>query len=374
MKIAYPMRVDAVSKPGGDLLQIKHYIASGGSDTIAEDLRFEGTVLTDPRADLSEFDLIHLTNLDRPVELHHFFRAAERLRLPTVLSSIHHSYVEISDYEKRGRGGLVGKISGSLSFQGMEGLRSSVRSLRHPALVKITFENLRSGIRHGQCQVLEGVNQVLVLTDKERTDILQDFHPVNVRRFSTLRNGCELTKPAQQGSCPRDIPVCVVGRIEARKNQIAILKALEALDLKGVFVGNENPNHRAYCDLFKSRIKRSRSSFLGGKSQSEVRDLMLRSAVHVSASWFEVSSLVDLEAYVAGCQIVSSSCGGTREVLEDQANYIDPGSQTSIISGISKALDRAERPPTATPIKMKNWDEITSSLSRIYKSILADAS
>lgn len=58
--------------------------------------------------------------------------------------------------------------------------------------------------------------------------------------------------------------------------------------------------------------------YLGKVSPEEMTRLYYKSKIHISASWFEVSSLVDLEAYYCGCSVISSKNGYTSELLGER--------------------------------------------------------
>src|ERR1700722_10838093 len=154
MRVAYPMRIDAIDKPGGDLLQVRKYIEAGTRFTADGSPQFEGTILTGLREDLSRFDLIHLTNIDRPVETYQSFLAAKAAGKPIVLSPIHHSYREIERYERIGRSGLVGQVSGLIGFRSLEYLRSCVRSRRYSQLLLPTVKLVSQGMRRAQRDIL----------------------------------------------------------------------------------------------------------------------------------------------------------------------------------------------------------------------------
>jgi glycosyltransferase involved in cell wall biosynthesis len=223
---------------------------------------------------------------------------------------------------------------------------------------------------------LHGVDRVLVLADKERRDIQTDFGPIREEQFTLLRNGFEPDVRSARDAVQRDIAVCVIGRIEARKNQIAILEALEALGVPGVFAGGENPNHAGYCARFRAAIAQSKSEFVEGLSHEQVLALMRRSRVHVSASWFEVSSLVDMEAYFAGCCVVSSLRGGTREILKDSAVYVDPADAKGIREAIAFALEQsgvgvaADEVDRGKDLSALSWGAIGLQLLGIYRAVL----
>jgi glycosyltransferase involved in cell wall biosynthesis len=370
------MRVDALDKSGGDLLQVRKYIEAGKRSAADGRPHFDGAIITDLRADLSTFDLIHLTNIDRPVETYESFLAAKASRKPILLSPIHHSYGEIERYERLGRNGIVGQMSGLLGFRSLEYLRSCVRTRRYSQLILPTLRMVPQGMRMAQRVTLLGADKILVLTEKEKHDIALDFGEIPDEKFFYLRNGIEDTSDEDGSVSVRDIDVCMVGRIEARKNQIAVLKALNRLGVRGMFVGAENPNHKSYCRQFKETIADSGSVYMGSISHKETLRIMKRARVHVSASWFEVLSLVDLEAFYAGCKVVASSSGGTREILGDKAVYVFPDSARSIEDGIREMLEqKAEDGDLHNPEGpgepiTANWSQIGERLAQLYRQLV----
>ena len=248
-----------------------------------------------------------------------------------------------------------------------------VRSWAYPELASATLRMMLRGMRESQREVLTGSDRILVLADKEREDIFRDFGEIPVEKFVRLRNGFEPSLSGVKNTCVRDIDVCMVGRIEARKNQVAVLRVLNRMGISGVFVGGENPKHRRYCRRFRDMIAVSKSQHTGQLSHIETLGVMRRARLHISASWFEVSSLVDLEAHSAGCGVVSSKCGGTRELLGDTAEYVDPGSEESIQYGIEKMFDRVTleehegvRPEAQLPV-LRTWSEVGDELAKLYR-------
>ena len=257
MRVAYAMRVDALDKPGGDVEQMRTYIRVCESIARERGFAFQGEILTALDPDLSRFDVVHLTNLDRPVDLYAQFLAARRAARPIVFTPLHHSYREIERYERNGRGGLAGTVSGLLGFYGLESARMLLRSRRYPQLRAALWKALRKGLRNTQCEVLAGCDRVLVLSDKEAADIAKEIAAIEPERVLKLRNGFQM---AAAKAAERDLEITVIARLESRKNQIAILNALEALGLKATFIGPPNPNHQRYCDLFRVRIATSSST------------------------------------------------------------------------------------------------------------------
>ena len=375
IRVAYPMRVDAIDKPGGDVVLMRTYIRFCTELAQKRGVAFEGVITTELTPDLSDFDAVHLTNLDRPVDLYSQFLAAKRASKPTILTPLHHSFREIERYERQGRGGLIGMFSGWIGFNHLETLRTLLKSRRYPALRPALRRALRRGIRETQSEVLAGSDFILVAADKEIEDIRREIVPLPVDRFLKVRNGFQTPSASICKSAQAEVSICVVSRIEARKNQIAILDALDSLGLRAVFVGSENPNHKRYCETFKQRIRQSRSTYIPGVPPVEVAPILAAARVHVAASWFEVSSLVDIDAYVLGCRVVASQCGGTAELLGEDAYYVDPGSTEDIARQIAAAVRSAQlgavNDVASLAHKLESWEMIADRLLNLYSHKLS---
>ena len=256
--------------------------------------------------------------------------------------------------------------------------RILLKSRKYPELPSALIETLMKGIRASQSEVLNGVDAILVAAEKELADIEREVCPLPHDRVVLMQNGFDLPRSdSLPSAAERDIDICVMARIEARKNQISILRALESLGLGAVFVGQDNPNHKRYCKRFKRMIAASRSTLLDGVPLAEVGAMLRRSRVHVAASWFEVSSLLDVEAYVQGCRVVASKCGGTPELLGDDAYYVDPASWRSIAQQIQMALESSRtgvvNSRDLSAGILDTWEQIGERLLGIYSQCAKEA-
>jgi glycosyltransferase involved in cell wall biosynthesis len=153
-----------------------------------------------------------------------------------------------------------------------------------------------------------------------------------------------------------------------RKNVLALIRALGAIDHPSVIIGRIIPG--AYGDACVREAKRHTQIQLidGLDSGSE----MLASAyaacdVFVLPSWFETPGIAALEAGLAGAKVVITRHGGTKEYFEEMADYVDPASVASIREGIVRALgrkrdDRLRRHITAHFL----WDAVARATAGVY--------
>lgn len=365
MKVAFVMRADALEKSGGDVIQINKYIEWGKRLNL-----YDGYLISNIFTDIRKYDVIHLTNIDRPVEAFWFFIKAMHLKKKIYISTIHHSYSEIEKYESIGRHGVLKLISSLLRFSHLEILRSIFRVLSKPALTLPTILAIIFGVHRAQKKILMNSRRIFVLSEKEIKDIVKDFDwSGDVNKFQIIRNGVDIKF---ENSIPvhKDIDLCIVGRIEARKNQLGILRVTNELGIKAVFIGALNNNHAKYCERFITELRQGRSEYLGVLPINDVYTLLRRSKVHVSASWFEVASLVDIEAYLSGCAVVSSICGSTNEVLGESAWYVNPDSHNSIRQAVIDALNSAKARSESQVIDcfVAGWPNAAYALSQAYYS------
>lgn len=376
IRVAYPMRVDAFDKPGGDVELIRTYIRFCETVASRQGIAFEGEILAKLHPDLNDFDVVHLTNIDRPFDLYAQYVSARAAGKPVVITPIHHSYREIENYEQHGRGGFAGLFFGVLGFNRLETLRTLIKARRYPELRQSFWPTLRKGIRNAQAEVLYGAAYIFVAADKEANDIAADIGALPTDRIVIIRNGFQMPDTQPNPLNERDIEIAVIARLEARKNQLEILEAIESLGMKAVFVGHPNPNHKGYVKKLRKLIARSASEYIPGVPPQEVAGFLSRAQVHVAASWFEVSSLVDIDAYVLGCRVVASACGGTHELLGDDAYYVEPGRINDIREKISQAVASA-RNGTVNRVeelhrRIETWDQIAYRLIAYYAQCITD--
>ena len=148
--------------------------------------------------------------------------------------------------------------------------------------------------------------------------------------------------------------VLYVGRIEPRKNQLGLIKAMDGSEIALTIVGPTHPDHLRYFDECRRR-GRGRVEFLDPLPASELAALYRSARVHVLPSWFETTGLVSLEAALSGCNIVTTERGYAREYLGGHAWYCDPSDCRSI----REAVLAAWKSPPDTSLRARILDNYT---------------
>jgi glycosyltransferase involved in cell wall biosynthesis len=365
MNILFLLRTDALSKPGGDVVQCNNLI---------NELRFQGVnanLSIELNSPLTDVDIVHLINIDRPFETWQNFIHAKKHGKRMIISPIHHSYQAINEYESGSRTGYLRVLNKIFkSFSGREKIKNLYRALYKPKLIYCAVAQLVGDLMDKQRQILRGVDHWILSSEGERQLIWRDFG-VSSPGDTVIYNGIDMSS-TDSSEIDKIYDVLVVARIEARKNQIGIMEALHDCDLRIAFVGGINPFHKRYVQEYFATLAKMPNAKCLGKIPYEALPSLYRAAkVHVSASWFEVTPLVDLEAYFHGCNVVCSKNSFTPEYLGDRALYVDPADVSDIRAKVITALGR-EVDPDAMEYMDNNftWAGAAQKLITVYEKVL----
>lgn len=368
MRVVFGVRNDFFDKPGGDTVQIKQYCANS-----CEGVEFEIITLKDFMVSPDgNIDIFILVNLDRFYELFEFYKLLLVLRIKFYIIPIHHGLTAMNDFYSFKFPLLsyfFGRGNEFFSIQRMKSIILMVLSCNLRNLFSLVFFDYRGNV----LRVLNESSAVICLTELEARLLRCDYDFSSADKIFLLRNGVDnlfLEKVNSEfytrgSASDRDIDVLVVGRIESRKNQLCIASQLSGKSFRVVFAGLRNPNEEGYFGEFLAAVKSSDNlEYIGAVSREELPSLYARSKVHLSASWFEVSSLVDIEAHTFGCFVVSSSQGGSYELLPTDAYLLfDPLlDRTRVDHVVSEAVHRAEKleQSQSNIVSLDAWGTVTA--------------
>lgn len=336
-------------------------------------------VSTALKPDLSDVDIVHLFNLDRPLETYAQMRHAKRQGRRVVLSSIHRPFRHVEYYERHCRTGLLalwGKLAPSHSSR--EIAKDLYRALNRQAPLAAWLQEARLGQKRQQEAILEQTDAFCLLAEMEAEEIERDFGR-RPKSSIVVRNGYsgdELEAASLDDATERALEglpsfLLSAGRIEAGKNQIGIADALRGTDVPVVFVGGVNPWHKGYVRKFKKAVASSPNlRYLGKVPPNQMPTLYSRAKVHLLASWFEASPLVDLEAAYWGCNVVTTMRSYALEYARPFALFCDPADPASIRE---TALAAMAAPPNEAGRRIVEkdftWEAAGLALKGLYERL-----
>jgi glycosyltransferase involved in cell wall biosynthesis len=171
----------------------------------------------------------------------------------------------------------------------------------------------------------------------------------------------------------KDFILCVA-RVESRKNQLKLLKALKDLKVPVVLIGPPHPMEREYTKQVEAIVDLvPHFHWIKGIPYN---DPLLKSAykaarVHVLVSLFDSPGQSSLQAGLAGTKVVVSDLPPIREYLKDFAFYANPRSKESIREAVKRAL-RSEPKPGLKEHILSNytWKRVAQKTLEVYKEVL----
>lgn len=186
---------------------------------------------------------------------------------------------------------------------------------------------------------------------QREADLMAQVYGIPAEKFHVVPNGVEerfadaTPQAFEREYGLRDFVLCV-GRVDGRKNQLTLIRALKGLDTPIVIIGEPVLGQEGYFDECR-REAGSNVHFLG---KIEHNSPLLASAYAAAAclvlpSYIETPGLCALEAGLAGAPLVVTELGCTREYFGDFAAYVHPDFPDQIRAAVTETL--ANRPDTS---------------------------
>jgi glycosyltransferase involved in cell wall biosynthesis len=164
-----------------------------------------------------------------------------------------------------------------------------------------------------------------------------------------------------------------VGRIEPRKNQLALITALRHSTIPLTLVGAAGRFSGAYERRCRAAAG-TNVTFLGSQPAESLPRIYAAARVHACVSWYETPGLASLEAALCGCGLVLTPGGCTREYFGDEAAYARADDPASIRAAVEVALQRGPAPTLRARIAREfTWAEAARHTATAYQFAISTA-
>lgn len=323
MKVAIITRSTLYDSPGGDTVQIemtKYYLEELGVKV--------DVYLSSSKINYNGYDILHFFNIIRPGDILKHIKPKCKIVISTI-------YVDYEEYELRETKGLRNSLVRFLGSDNLEFIKSIARSL----LGKERIQSLSYFLRGHKNSIRYLIRRADCLLPNSQSELKRVFdkYGVETEKYKIVPNGIDLIKYSSviADNKYKDSIICV-GRIEGRKNQYRLIKAVNELPYQCYIIGKPSINDLAYYKRCKS-IAKGHIKFIDHIPQDKLFGIMKAAKVHVLPSWFETTGLVSLEAAYLDCNIVVTRKGDQEEYFKNDVFYCKPDSIDSIKSAISNA-------------------------------------
>ncbi len=361
IKVLFISRATLFSSVGGDTIQVMRTAEALEKFNVEADIK----LCSDTDINYKEYQLIHFFNIIRPADiLVHISRSG----LPYVISTI---YVNYSDYEKNTKQTGVNKILSPFGSNTREYIKVMARWLTNGERV-ISKKYLLFGHRFAVQYILKKAALLLPNSEHEYRRLLQDFqiskkyivvpNAADAQYFNYKKTGLIQKEP---------LMVICVGRIEGRKNQLNLIRALNNTEFQLYIIGKASPNHASYMKTCRTEAA-ANVFFIDEVSQANLLQYYGRAKVHVLPSWFETTGLSSMEALFCGCNIVVTKYGDTMDYFPaEKIGYCNPASPESIREEVIKASIKDMDTTFIDGMMQKyNWTETAKKTREAYNRAL----
>lgn len=187
------------------------------------------------------------------------------------------------------------------------------------------------------------ISDILFPNSQTESKQLQSYFQIPAHKIKVIPNGVDTAFASAKPDAfiekfgIRDFVLCV-GRIEPRKNQLNMVRALKGTSIPFVIVGEPVPQYQSYYELCRKEAT-ANIHFLGGFPHGSelLKSAYAASKVFLLASWLETPGLAALEAALAGASVVITLEGATREYFREHALYADPACPKAIAAQVKRA-------------------------------------
>ena len=370
MKVLMQSRKNFFELRGGDTVQLEK------TKMELEKLGVEVDFSLDFEPDLSNYDLVHLSNVTRIQETYLHVKNAKKQGKPIVLSTI---YWPMDEFERLGQVGIRKFINSHVKIDTEEKIKAIARYLKDKNSRNEATRNLwKIGYTKMQKYVVDNVDYFLPSFEMEMDEFCKSFG-VEKDRYKVIPNAidADIARKQDEVEIPKEFEkyrnaIICVGRIEPRKNQLSLVKALDKSNYKLILVGAVSDNQKSYFNEIKEIMDRNPNFYYIPKIEnSKLYQLYKVCKVSTLPSWLDTPGLVSLEAAAMGCNLAISSKGSTTEYFINMAEYCLPDD----INGIRSAIDRAYAKPQNDKLKNRIFENYTWKIAGqktldAYKTIL----
>ncbi|MBU5677955.1 glycosyltransferase family 4 protein [Alkaliphilus sp. MSJ-5] len=332
MKVLAYIRNDYKSNIGGDSIQFTktvEYLKRKGIDVVISSNQHE---------DLRPYDLVHIFNTIRIGDTYRYYKRSKDFKKKIVLSPIYWNY-GIYLYKNFNKAKFINRwnMDNVLRKEVMQNVDLILPSSKIELdIIKKDFNTKRP------CKIV--YNGVDACFSEGKSEKFLDRYEINNENF-----------------------VLSVGRICPHKNQLTLAKICQSIDIPFVMIGPVN-------DIEYFNKCKDENPFLihiNGLNHEELVSAYRAAKVHCLVSWYETPGLVNLEAGIAGCNILTTPEGSTKEYFKDYVEYSTWDDDHNILEKIVALLSKNK------DYNLKNhivnnflWEDIADSIIDAYRTLL----
>lgn len=363
-KILFLSRATLFTIQGGDTVQILKTAEALRKLNVEIDIK----LCSEKNIAYSRYTLIHFFNI-RPADM---MLHIKKSRLPYVLSTIYVDHAKPAAQKAEGARDRILNLFSSDAQEYIKTMAKAVLGKQEIVSRSYIWKLHRRSVRW----TLKNATELLPNSENEYKRLVSTYGVE--KKYTVIPNAADtgIFKYCKEDIIKKDNNmVLCVARIEQRKNQLNLIRALKDTSFQLYIIGNPAPNHTGYYNECK-KISSSDVHFIEAVTQEELVQYYKKAKVHVLPSWFETTGLASLEALFCGCNIVVTKYGDTADYFNaNDFIYCDPESIKSIREAVEQAAS-SEVNTRLIDLAMEkyNWERAAEKTFSVYQKFMEQCS
>ena len=355
INVLFIARATLYESPGGDTVQIIKTAEGLRKLNISVDIG-----LSSETFDYQKYDIVHFFNIIRPADILYHFNKSKR----TVISTIFVDYTETEIKTSSAFRAILTKVLGGDFMEYLKAVSKAILGKEKVRSNSYLFKGQFNSMKY----LYKNADALLPNSYSEMSRLQKKFGKTKAL-LQKVVNAVEPIDNIEPYLKYKDSIVCI-GRIERRKNQLHLIKAVNNLDISCYIIGKPALNDYKYYEMCKKEAG-DNVFFIEALPQLEVYSIMKAARVHVLPSWFETTGLVSLEAAYYGCNIVITNKGDQEEYFGKNAFYCEPQNVESIKNAILQAYEAPFSNEFKNIISQQyHWNKTAEQTKECYLKLL----
>jgi tetratricopeptide (TPR) repeat protein len=353
LRVLMQTRSNVFTQRGGDTVVLER--TSAGLTKLGVEVVVDPSGTVEPRG----FDLVHLFNFATPTITGPQAQRALTAGVPYVVTTLyedtpqfhtqsHYIAVKLIEYVRKGQT----RDSWSMTYRELGSITPSGR-FAVDAIALNAAALLPNGLGEAKALTRDFPNSKLIT-------------PVMVGSEIGVTEGPELFRETYGVS---DFVLCV-GRLESRKNQLMLLKALEDSEIPVVLAAGGFSYQPEYDQAVRTFVRKGKTLVLGSLDPRMLASAYAACRIHVLPSWYELPGLVSLEAAAQNKNIVVTRTGTTADYVGSTAFYCLPWDSDSVRSAVLAAYYAPAQPGLVEMATSYSWEKSVRSTLEVYGSVV----
>ncbi len=308
-------------------------------------------------------DIIHVVNMTLPRLMQHALTLAEQSGKPLVVTTLFEDWPRYLNASHE-------------AF-------AVYRACRAGRLPRAELQAVLSRIGRGAVAPqaaqhdVRGVARFLACSASEAARLAEAF-PASADRIRVVPFEVEAPLAAEdktlaslRGALGLEEYILCIGRLETRKNQLALQAALEHDDIAIVYAAGGYSPQPEYANTVKAWPRRGVTKTLDRMPWHLMSALIRGAAAHALPSFYELPGLVHLECAAAGVPIVAADWGALPDYLPAEAFHVcDPLDLDSIRVAVSDAMSNTPSPAIAESAAAFSSERLADRLQTVYDEVM----